>query len=118
MRKILLLGVALLVLLSFSSLLFSGEVKVEEKRFYGRVSEVDCEKYVITISEYKGNQPDLTVRLTDETKFFGVKKCEEITVGAVVCARYMEKDDDNMVVRISVRPMRLDIKKGAEGKNE
>ncbi len=118
MRKILLLGVTLSVLLSFSTLLFSGEVKVEEKTFFGRVCKVDCEKSIITISEHKGKQPDLTLKLTDETAFLGVKECKEITVGAVVFAKYMEKDKENIAVSVSVRGMRIHTEKGAEGKKE
>ncbi len=118
MRKILLLGVTLSVLLSFSTLLFSGEVKVEEKTFFGRVCKVDCEKSIITISEHKGKQPDLTLKLTDETAFLGVKECKEITVGATVFVRYLKKDKENTAVRVSVRAMRIPTEKGAEGKKE
>ena len=118
MRKILFLGVTLLALLSFSTLLFSGEVKAEEKTFSGRVCKVDCEKSIITISEPKGKQPELILKLTDETAFLGVKECKEITVGAVVFARYLEKDKENIAVRVSVRGMRIHTQKGAEGKKE
>jgi hypothetical protein len=66
----------------------------------------------------KGKQPELILKLTDETAFLGVKECKEITVGAVVFARYLEKDKENIAVRVSVRPMRIHTEKGAEGKKE
>ena len=91
MRKTLLLLVILLVLFFFSGMVSADETKAKEKMIQGKISKVDCDKAMITISGVKKLRssdkkilPDVTLKLTDKTKLTGVKECKEIKTGTVV----------------------------------
>ena len=102
MRKTLLLLVILLVSFSFSGMVSADEIKAKEKMIQGKISKVDCDKSMITISGVKKLRssdkktlPDVTLKLTDKTKLTGVKECKEIKTGTVVYAGYVESVEGN-----------------------
>ncbi len=122
MRKALLLVVMVLVSLSLSTDLFAGEVKTEEKRIYGEVIKTDCDKSSITISEIKGRKADkgekteLTLKFTDKTNLLGVKVCNDIVEGTLAFGKYLDKEEGNILTRLSLRMMKTDTKTKGKGK--
>ena len=128
MRRLFSLAIVVLVSFSFSTGLFAGEPGAKEKIIKGTISKVDCDNSLITISEVrklqskdKKPQPDLTLKLTDETKLTGAKECKEIKAGTDLIAAYVESDKGNVATEIilnTVIERKRNLKKGEAGKYE
>ena len=120
MRKTVLLLVGIfLAAFSFSGAVSADETTVKDKTIAGKISKVDCDQSMVTISEVKKltsrsstkqTLPDVTLKLTDKTKFTGVKECKEIEAGTVVYARYVESGEGNQAIGLVLK-----TKKRVEG---
>jgi Cu/Ag efflux protein CusF len=127
MRRLFSLAIAVLVSLSFSTGLFAGETGAKEKMIKGTISKVDCENSLITVSDVrdlrsrKVKLPDVTLKLTDETKLTGAKECKEIKAGTDLIAAYVESDKGNVATEIildRIIERKRNLKKGEAVKYE
>ena len=106
MKRLFSLAVAVLVSLSFPTGLFAGETKAKEKMISGKISKVDCDNSIITISDVRNLRhkteklPDVTLRFSEKTKLTGVEECKEIKVGTALSAAYVGGDKGNAATEI------------------
>ncbi len=106
MRKPFSLAIVVLVSLSFSTGLFAGETKAKEKMISGKISKVDCDNSIITISDVRNLRrkteklPDVTLRFIEKTRLTGIEGCKEIKVGTDLSAAYVAGDKGNVATEI------------------
>ena len=115
------MAVVVLVSFSFSTGLFAGETGAKEKMIKGTISKVDCDNFIIAVSEVsdlrdmKQKLPDVTLKFNEKTKLTGVEGCKEILVGGSIFAGFVEGEMGNIATEM-VFPANLKMRMKPENR--
>jgi hypothetical protein len=107
----------------FSGGVFAGEAGAEEIMIKGTTVKVDCDKGTMALSEVrdlrsKKERPDVTLKLTKETKLRGVAECKEIQKGSPFIAAYVESDEGNVATELILTRREVKLERNKELKKE
>jgi len=117
MKKVFVIIVSLIFVLSFVGLSFAKEKKHATKAMYvtGEVTAVDAAANTLTI---KGKKGEVVLTITDKTKFAEGKSLVDVKIGDKLTAKYSEKDGNMMAWKVMTKKEMKEMKKEERKKKE
>jgi len=117
MKKVFVIIVSLIFVLSFVGLSFAKEKKHSTKAMHvtGEVTAVDAAANTLTITGKKG---EVVLTITDKTKFAEGKSLVDVKIGDKLTAKYSEKDGNMMAWKVMTKKEMKEMKKEERKKKE